>query len=129
MDNAARIEAAAAAEPTVADALRWRASTLDLAKERAAELGLDGASFPWRTIRGQECSAYWPAGTAAWHINADIAMAFERYRTVTGDHDLERDCGLEVLVENARLWMSTAGTVLGRRIAPQGTHGTVAPTP
>jgi trehalose/maltose hydrolase-like predicted phosphorylase len=91
---------------TVADALRWRASTLDLAKERAAELGLEGASFPWRTIRGQECSAYWPAGTAAWHINADIAMAFERYRTVTGDHELERDCGLRVLVETARLWMS-----------------------
>ncbi|OBI42349.1 glycoside hydrolase family 65 protein [Mycobacterium sp. E796] len=91
---------------TVADALRWRASTLDLAKERAAELGLDGASFPWRTIRGQECSAYWPAGTAAWHINADIAMAFERYRIVTGDHELERECGLRVLVETARLWMS-----------------------
>ena len=91
---------------TVADALRWRASTLDLARERAAELGLDGASFPWRTIRGQECSAYWPAGTAAWHINADIAMAFERYRVVTGDDDLERECGLKVLVETARLWMS-----------------------
>ncbi|OBI15700.1 glycosyl hydrolase [Mycobacterium sp. E2327] len=91
---------------TVADALRWRASTLDLAKERAAELGLDGASFPWRTIRGQECSAYWPAGTAAWHINADIAMAFERYRIVTGDQELERECGLRVLVETARLWMS-----------------------
>lgn len=91
---------------TVADALRWRASTLDLAKERAAELGLEGAAFPWRTIRGQECSAYWPAGTAAWHINADIAMAFERYRVVTGDDDLEADCGLELLVETARLWLS-----------------------
>ena len=90
----------------VADALRWRASTLDLARERAAELGLDGAAFPWRTIRGQECSAYWPAGTAAWHINADIAMAFERYRIVTGDQSLEKDCGLTVLIETARLWMS-----------------------
>ncbi|OBJ59292.1 glycoside hydrolase family 65 protein [Mycobacterium asiaticum] len=90
----------------VADALRWRASTLDLAKERAAELGLDGAAFPWRTIRGQECSAYWPAGTAAWHINADIAMAFERYRIVTGDESLEEECGLPVLVETARLWTS-----------------------
>jgi trehalose/maltose hydrolase-like predicted phosphorylase len=89
-----------------ADALRWRASTLDLAKERAAELDLDGASFPWRTIRGQECSAYWPAGTAAWHINADIAMAFERYRIVTGDESLEAECGLEVLIETARLWHS-----------------------
>jgi trehalose/maltose hydrolase-like predicted phosphorylase len=90
----------------VADSLRWRASTLDLARERAAELGLKGASFPWRTIRGQECSAYWPAGTAAFHINADIAMAFERYRVVTGDDTLEAECGLTVLVETARLWMS-----------------------
>jgi alpha,alpha-trehalose phosphorylase len=91
---------------TVADALHWRASTLPLARERAAELGLKGASFPWRTIRGQECSAYWPAGTAAFHINADIAMAFERYRVVTGDHTLEEECGVTVLVETARLWLS-----------------------
>ena len=89
-----------------ADALRWRATTLELSKERAAQLDLKGAAFPWRTIRGEECSAYWPAGTAAWHVNADIAMAFERYRLVTGDDSLERDCGLEVLVETARLWMS-----------------------
>lgn len=90
----------------VADALRWRASTLRYAKERATELGLRGASFPWRTIHGQECSGYWPAGTAAWHINADIAMAFERYRIVTGDESLEKECGLTVLVETARLWLS-----------------------
>ncbi|MDT5402346.1 MAG: alpha,alpha-trehalose phosphorylase, partial [Mycobacterium sp.] len=89
-----------------ADALRWRASTLDLARQRAQELDLNGAAFPWRTIRGQECSAYWPAGTAAWHVNADIAAAFERYRIVTGDHSLEAECGLAVLVETARLWRS-----------------------
>ncbi len=29
-----------------ADALRWRAATLDLAKDRAEQLGLAGASFP-----------------------------------------------------------------------------------
>jgi alpha,alpha-trehalose phosphorylase len=89
-----------------ADALRWRASTLELARERAAELDLAGASFPWRTIRGEECSAYWPAGTAAWHVNADIAMAFERYRVVTGDQSLEAECGLAVLIDTARLWIS-----------------------
>ncbi|QEN15706.1 glycoside hydrolase family 65 protein [Mycolicibacterium sp. ELW1] len=89
-----------------ADALRWRSSILGLAKKRAEQLELRGAAFPWRTIRGEECSAYWPAGTAAWHVNADIAMAFERYRTVTGDNSLENDCGLAVLVETARLWMS-----------------------
>ena len=94
------------ASTAAADALRWRASTLDLARDRAALLDLAGAAFPWRTIHGEECSAYWPAGTAAWHVNADIAMAFERYRVVTGDDSLEVECGLAVLVETARLWCS-----------------------
>src|SRR3954467_13224924 len=94
------------ASTAAADALRWRASTLALARDRAALLDLNGAAFPWRTIHGEECSAYWPAGTAAWHVNADIAMAFERYRVVTGDDSLERECGLTVLVETARLWLS-----------------------
>ena len=89
-----------------ADVLRWRHSTLDLAQERARVLGLKGAAFPWRTIRGHECSAYWPAGTAAFHINAVIAFAVERYRLYTGDDSLEKECGLELLVETARLWMS-----------------------
>ena len=88
------------------DALRWRHSTLDLARQRAAELHLDGAAFPWRTIRGHECSSYWPAGTAAFHINADIACAVVRYVAATGDDDFERDVGLEMLVEVARLLMS-----------------------
>jgi trehalose/maltose hydrolase-like predicted phosphorylase len=93
-----------------ADALRWRHSTLDLAKERAHTLGVGGAAFPWRTIRGQETSAYWPAGTAAFHLNADIAYAVERYRKVTGDLSLEREIGLELLVETARLWTSLGHT-------------------
>jgi trehalose/maltose hydrolase-like predicted phosphorylase len=92
--------------PAAAGALRWRYDTLDLARERAAQLGLAGATFPWRTIRGQECSGYWPAGTAGFHINADIADAFEHYRVVTGDNSLEAEVGVDVLVETARLWMS-----------------------
>lgn len=89
-----------------ADALRWRHSILELAKERASVLGLRGAAFPWRTIRGQECSGYWPAGTAAFHINADIAEAVMRYFRATGDEHFMVDVGLELLVETARLWMS-----------------------
>ena len=88
------------------DSLEWRRSTLDLARSRAAELGLRGAAFPWRTIRGQECSAYWPAGIVAFHINADIADAVIRYQCATKDADFERGCGLELLVESARLWCS-----------------------
>jgi alpha,alpha-trehalose phosphorylase len=89
-----------------ADVIRWRHSTLDLAKEHAVNLGLKGAAFPWRTIRGQECSGYWPAGTAAFHINADIADSVERYRNVTGDDSVDRSGGVELLVETARMWMS-----------------------
>src|SRR5436190_23103580 len=88
------------------DALRWRHATLDLARERAQLLGLRGAAFPWRTIRGQECSGYWPAGTAAFHINADIADAAVRYQNATQDETFEREVGTELLVETARLWRS-----------------------
>ncbi|RZU31668.1 glycoside hydrolase family 65 protein [Blastococcus saxobsidens] len=88
------------------DALRWRHSTLPLARERARELGLHGATFPWRTIRGEETSGYWPAGTAAFHINADIADAVARYVHATLDDDFDRDFGAELLVETARLWAS-----------------------
>ncbi|WP_328459313.1 family 65 glycosyl hydrolase [Actinoplanes sp. NBC_00393] len=89
-----------------ADALRWRHSILSDARDRARTLGLDGAAFPWRTISGDECSAYWPAGTAALHLNAVIARAVDRFRLVTGDSSLEAECGLEILVETARLWVS-----------------------
>jgi alpha,alpha-trehalose phosphorylase len=89
-----------------ADALRWRHSILDKAKERARVLGLKGAAFPWRTIRGEECSGYWPAGTAAFHLNADIAEAVTRYYCATLDDLFMTDVGVELLVETARLWIS-----------------------
>jgi len=93
--------------PTAArDALRWRHATLGLARQRAAELGLEGAAFPWRTIHGEECSGYWLASTAAFHINADVADATARYLAATGDTDFETRCGVELLVETARLWAS-----------------------
>ncbi|MFD5586674.1 glycoside hydrolase family 65 protein [Streptomyces sp. NPDC127063] len=94
------------APDAAAHALRWRHSTLPMATARARQLGLRGAAFPWRTIHGEECSAYWPAGTAAFHINADIADAVIRYVNVTGDTMFERSVGLELLVETARLWAS-----------------------
>lgn len=88
------------------NALQWRHSTLDKARTRAAQLGQSGAAFPWRSINGDECSGYWPAGTAAFHINADVADATARYLAATGDEDFEAAAGLELLVETARLWTS-----------------------
>jgi alpha,alpha-trehalose phosphorylase len=90
----------------VADALRWRAMTLDIARAHAKELGLEGAAFAWRTIHGEECSGYWPAGTAAFHINADIAAAVVKYLEATSDGSFEREVALPLLVETARLWRS-----------------------
>jgi alpha,alpha-trehalose phosphorylase len=89
-----------------ADALRWRHATLPAARRRARQLGLRGAAFPWRTIHGEECSGYWPAGTAAFHVNADIADAVIRYTDITGDTEFEAGPGTELLVETARLWRS-----------------------
>ncbi|MER6456485.1 glycosyl hydrolase family 65 protein [Streptomyces sp900105245] len=94
------------APEAVAPALRWRHGTLPAARERARQLGLAGAVFPWRTIEGAECSAYWPAGTAAFHINADIANAAVRYVMVSGDEEFDRGEGLDLLVDTARLWRS-----------------------
>ena len=89
-----------------AEALRWRASTLPQAQAKARRLGLRGAAFPWRTIAGEECSGYLPAGTAAFHVNADIAHAVTRYVAATGDERFEREAGAPLLVETARLWAS-----------------------
>ncbi|MFF6999908.1 glycoside hydrolase family 65 protein [Streptomyces sp. NPDC008313] len=91
---------------SVAEALRWRQATLPAARDRAAQLGLRGAAFPWRTIEGSEGSAYWPAGTAAFHVNADIADAVVRYVATTADERFERETAVELLVETARLWRS-----------------------
>ena len=88
------------------DALGWRHATLPVARRRAKQLGFRGAAFPWRTIAGEECSAYWPAGTAAFHINADVADAVVRYLRVSGDERFEHEEGLELLVETARLYES-----------------------
>jgi alpha,alpha-trehalose phosphorylase len=90
----------------VSHALKWRHSTLPMARDRAALLGFRGAAFPWRTIAGAECSSYWPAGTAAFHVSADVADAVVRYLHSTGDTTFEHDYGTEILVETSRLWLS-----------------------
>ncbi|MBY0395474.1 MAG: family 65 glycosyl hydrolase, partial [Thermoleophilia bacterium] len=73
------------------EALRWRAATLPKARKKAARLGLRGAAFPWRTIAGEECSGYLPAGTAAFHVTAAVAHAAARHVAATGDERFERE--------------------------------------
>ena len=85
--------------------LAFRYKMLPQARARAKELGHRGAMFPWRTISGEEASAYYAAGTAQYHINADIMYALRKYVQATGDESFLRDYGAEMLVETARLWV------------------------
>lgn len=94
------------APDAAASALRWRYDILPMAVERAAQLGFEGAAFPWRTIAGHECSGYWPAGLAAFHVGADIAHAVARYIDATGDETFASGPGMALLTQTARLWRS-----------------------
>ena len=91
--------------PNVArNALRMRVNMLPQARERASVMSLRGALFPWRTINGEEASAYYAAGTAQFHIDADVAYAFTKYGAMTGDNQFLYRDGVAVLVETARMW-------------------------
>jgi alpha,alpha-trehalose phosphorylase len=85
--------------------LTFRYKMLAQARAQARQLGHRGAMFPWRTISGEEASAYYAAGTAQYHINADIMYALRKYVQATGDELFLRECGAEMLVETARLWL------------------------
>ncbi|HSH07094.1 MAG TPA: glycosyl hydrolase family 65 protein [Burkholderiales bacterium] len=85
--------------------LLFRYRMLDKARERARELNHRGALFPWRTISGEEASAYYAAGTAQYHINADIMYALRKYVHATGDEPFLEQYGAEMLIETARFWV------------------------
>lgn len=90
----------------VKNLISYRYTTLQWAKENAAALGhRKGALYPWRTIMGKECSGYFPSGSAAYHINGDIAYSIISYYLVTKDLEFIREKGMEIMVETARLWM------------------------
>jgi alpha,alpha-trehalose phosphorylase len=89
---------------TARNLLIFRHGMLEQARQRARDLNQRGALFPWRTISGEEASAYYAAGTAQYHINAAIAFAMKKYVDVTDDQEFLREYGAEVLVETARLW-------------------------
>ena len=86
--------------------LHYRFSILPQARERARSLGVTrGALYAWRTINGEEASAYFPAGTAQYHINADIAHTVKLYFDVTNDQNFLREQGAAVVLETARFWL------------------------
>jgi len=102
--------------PAIARAmLAWRISGLDAARDNARAMGQTrGALYPWRTIGGHECSSFFPAGPAQYHINADIAYALETYLAATGDRSILDGHGAEMLVETARIWLEIGFHDAGR---------------
>jgi alpha,alpha-trehalose phosphorylase len=86
------------------NALRMRYLMLPAARRRAYQLNEAGALFPWRTINGEEASAYYAAGTAQYHINADVSFALAKYVRATGDVEFLYREGVDIAVETARLW-------------------------
>ena len=95
--------------------LSYRHSILDAARAHARRMGQrKGAAFPWRTIAGRECSAYYPSGSAQYHINADIAYSLWRHWEATGDLDFLANIAAEVLFETARTWLEIGHFDKGR---------------
>nr|WP_308936756.1 glycosyl hydrolase family 65 protein [Duganella sp. SG902] len=85
--------------------LEYRYAGLPKARERARQMSHErGALYPWRTIAGDECSAYFPAGTAQYHINADIAYSIKMYMEATDDQEYLVKAGAEIVMETARIW-------------------------
>ena len=94
--------------------LEYRYRTLNRARERARVLHHRGALYPWRTINGDEASAYFPAGTAQYHINADVIYAMRKYVHATGDRWFLLKRGAEMLFETARFWLDLGCFIEGR---------------
>ncbi|MBP2437458.1 glycoside hydrolase family 65 protein [Microbacterium amylolyticum] len=109
------------------NALRMRSAMLPAARRRARQMSEEGALIPWRTINGEEASAYYAAGTAQYHINADVAYAVVKYVRATGDEEFMAREGVDLLVETARLW----ATLGFWRTTPEGDsfhiHGVTGP--
>jgi alpha,alpha-trehalose phosphorylase len=106
--------------------LDFRYRMLDKARQRAKEVGEKGALFPWRTIDGEEASAYYAAGTAQYHINGDIMYALQKYVEVTGDEEFLFEKGAEMLAETARMWYGL-GFFSERRGGKFCIHGVTGP--
>jgi alpha,alpha-trehalose phosphorylase len=86
--------------------LQWRIARLEAARGNARAMGHErGALYPWRTIAGAECSSFFPAGSAQYHINADIAHALKLYVDATGDRTILAEGGAAMLAETARIWL------------------------
>ncbi|MFE2773654.1 glycoside hydrolase family 65 protein [Microbacterium resistens] len=109
------------------NALRARVHMLPAARRRARQLNEGGALFPWRTINGEEASAYYAAGTAQYHINADVSFALGKYVRGTGDDEFLYHEGADIAVETARMWETLGFWRTGGDVETFHIHGVTGP--
>ena len=89
--------------------LEFRVSMLDAARKRASEIGHGGAAYPWRTINGEEASAWYAARHGAVphqrrhrlrHSPLPVGRGRPRLRARPGRRGADRD---RAAVDGARL--------------------------
>ncbi|TSC87895.1 MAG: kojibiose phosphorylase [Microgenomates group bacterium Gr01-1014_7] len=123
--------------------LMYRYNRLDAAREKARELGYEGALIPWESAdTGHEATPRWVrgqdgklipiyTGEKEYHISAAVAYGTWQHFLANNDVEFMRQAGLEMIVETARFWVSKAKQdsgenpqyyVLNRVIGPDEYH-------
>jgi trehalose/maltose hydrolase-like predicted phosphorylase len=90
----------------------FRARTLEAARQRAHQHGLDGAMYPWESDpeNGSDQTPHSAVvlSDTEIHVNADVAIAQWQYYEATRDRDWLKAHGWPVLREVAKFWASRA---------------------
>lgn len=110
------------------NALRMRYNMLPAARKRTGQLdGGQGLSSVADDL--EEASAYYAAGTAQYHINADVSFALGEYVRATGDDGSCTAGGVDIAVETARLWATLGFWRYNEDGAPEvfHIHGVTSP--
>lgn len=124
-------------EPALArNALLYRHGTLAGARQRAREMGHDGACYAWEStvsgddvtpdrIRlkttGREIPIF--TGSQQIHVTADVAYGVWRYWDATRDDAFLADFGVEMLADTARFWLSRSERDARGRLHLRGVVG------
>lgn len=100
--------------------LRYRARRLPAARRQAAELGQEGARFPWQSGSDgteQTPTQLWNPRSGRWmpdnsrrqhHVGLAVVWNVWQYHQASGDYRFMLEYGTELLVEQARFWTGLA---------------------
>lgn len=110
--------------PQVAkNSVLYRYRQLDDARKNAAAEGCEGARFPFvSSVDGKEkVWAYARHPFMQIHITADVAYSVLSYFANTGDLELMREAGFEILYEICRYWVTKVSSREGKYVLPKVT--------